>query len=57
MLPDKIDGHALTCEVMTTMVMDLDYLYLDKEMPNDLDIHLVISPAEKKIGLALGVQQ
>lgn len=53
-LPAHIRGHYATSDVMTTMMMDLDYHWFDKEKPNDLDIRLATSPEEKEDWIRVG---
>jgi ribosomal protein S18 acetylase RimI-like enzyme len=53
-LPKQLDGHALTSDVMTTMMMDLEYQRIDQEIPKDLDIRLAISPLEKEDWISVG---
>ncbi len=46
-LPNSLNGHARTSDLLTTMVMDLEYHSFDTQTPTALDIHLATTPKAK----------
>ena len=46
-LPDSFNGHGRTTDLMTTMVMDLDYHSFDTQVPVKIDIQLAANTKAK----------
>lgn len=53
-LPAQLDGRKLISDMMTTMVINLDYYEIDRQTHNDLTIHLATTSSEKEDWINIG---